>query len=99
MKEESALVSSTFHLSNQNPQDITDLSRLLQEVHSPPAPSPAELAQQQQYPQQAGRCNYADFCRLREQVPEAARAHFTVQNFLKVCWMGGDGVGWGGSAI
>lgn len=62
---------------------MAQLSRLLQEVQSPPAPA----ADQQQPPYhhpQVGRCNYDDFCRLREQAPVAARAHFTEQNFLKV---------------
>ncbi len=64
---------------------MAELSRLLQEVHSPPAASDHEQQQQQQqYQQQVGRCNYDDFCRLKGQAPAAARAHFTVQNFLKV---------------
>lgn len=64
---------------------MTQLSRLLQDVQSPPAlAAPAEQEQPVYHHPQVGRCNYDDFCRLRDQAPAAARAHFTEMNFLKV---------------
>ena len=77
---------ATFTI-NPNPrvQGLAELSRLLQAVHSPPPPCAAEQEQQQQFQQQVGRCNYDAFCQLKAKAPPAARAYFTVENFLKVC--------------
>jgi hypothetical protein len=59
-------------------QDLNVLGRLLQSVLSPPQPSAEEMAVH------GGRCNYDDFCQLREQAPLTTRRFLTVQHFLRV---------------
>ena len=59
-------------------QELAEVGRLLQSVHSPPL-------EDNPPPDGIGRCNYDDLCQLREEAPQAARRYFTVQNFLKVC--------------
>lgn len=70
-------------------QDLSILGRMLEAVHSPPlpplpAPSTGEGSESPSSVALPGRCNYDDYCQLKEQVPRSTRRFFTVHNFLRV---------------